>query len=288
MELIQRTFRCNSANERINIISSTQDGKVFFKCRDVARALGYNNESTANAIKRHIPTENRYKFRDIQGWAVSTHPSIQPHAVFTDVAGVFALAYRSNVINSSAIVNWISSTILPSLRIVDTTIAQNTRGHLRISSYQMNTEYDLHTKVVSYIREYHRDALITPGLGESQDTDSRRIQTYRKGYTSGQCDLSIDNYHKEYRGLCLEFKSPSTGGKLSERQISWLRDRERNGYKCVVSNDDDKIVKEIDSYMAAVRVKCEFCSGRGFFFKSERTLASHKCGFHKRQQLSLA
>ena len=32
---------------------------------------------------------------------------------------------------------------------------------------------------------------------------------YKKGYTRGQRDLMVLNYHKDYKGLCIEFKSPT-------------------------------------------------------------------------------
>ena len=50
---------------------------------------------------------------------------------------------------------------------------------------------------------------MTPGSGENQDTSSKRIASYRKGYQKDQPDLNINNLHKNYNGLCIEFKIPS-------------------------------------------------------------------------------
>ena len=75
-------------------------------------------------------------------------------------------------------------------------------------------EYQLHTKVVAYIRAYHKSALIAAGLGELQDTQSRRLQAWRKGYTRGQPDIMILNCSGPYIGLAIEFKSPKGTGEL--------------------------------------------------------------------------
>jgi hypothetical protein len=49
-------------------------------------------------------------------------------------------------------------------------------------------ETDLHYKVIEYIRLYHPDALIVAGLGEYQDSGTRRKDAFYKGYTGG-CNI---------------------------------------------------------------------------------------------------
>ena len=75
--------------------------------------------------------------------------------------------------------------------------------------FKIENETDLHCKVVHLIRNYYPKALIVAGLGENQDTPSKRIASWKKGYTKGQPDLMVLNYHKDYNGLCIEFKYPT-------------------------------------------------------------------------------
>ena len=56
------------------------------------------------------------------------------------------------------------------------------------------------------------------GLVENQDTEDKRLDSYKKGYTRGQPDLMVLNYHKDYKGLCIEFKSPTNNYYVSEAQ----------------------------------------------------------------------
>ena len=56
------------------------------------------------------------------------------------------------------------------------------------------------------------------GLGENQDTEDKRLDSYKKGYMKGLPDLMILDYHKDFKGLCIEFKSPTNINRFSEAQ----------------------------------------------------------------------
>ena len=51
--------------------------------------------------------------------------------------------------------------------------------------FKIENETDLHCKVVHLTRNYYPKALIVAGLGENQDTPSKRIDSWKKGYTKG-------------------------------------------------------------------------------------------------------
>ena len=72
----------------------------------------------------------------------------------------------------------------------------------------IESEYDLHCQVVSFIRDKYKDALSIAGLGENQ-SESIRLSSYKKGYMAGQCDLMIMNPTAKCNSLCIEFKSPT-------------------------------------------------------------------------------
>ena len=73
----------------------------------------------------------------------------------------------------------------------------------------IGNETDLHFKVVDLIRRYYPDSILVAGLGENQDTEDKRLDSYKKGCMRGQPDLLVLNYHKDYKGLGIEFKSPT-------------------------------------------------------------------------------
>ena len=73
----------------------------------------------------------------------------------------------------------------------------------------IDNETSLHYKVVDLMRKYYPDTILLAGLGENQDTEDKRLDPYKKGYTRSQPDLIVFNYHKDYKDLCIEFKSAS-------------------------------------------------------------------------------
>ena len=62
--------------------------------------------------------------------------------------------------------------------------------------FKIENETDLHCKVVEYIRRLDPEVILVAGLGELQDTCSKRINSWKKGYMKGQPDIVIIDYHK--------------------------------------------------------------------------------------------
>ena len=138
--------------------------------------------------------------------------------------------------------------------------------------FKIENEMDLHCKVVHLIRNYYPNSIMVAGLGENQDTPSKRIDSWKKGYTKGQPDLMIVNYHKDYNGLCVEFKSPTNIYQISDAQIEMKERYKENCYKFILSNDYDYICKQVHKYMAGVRVPCKYCTRA---FLNKETLKKH-------------
>ena len=117
----------------------------------------------------------------------------------------------------------------------------------------INNERDLHYKVVDYIRKYIKEAIIVPGLGELQSNSNVRADAYYKGYVGGQPDILILNYHNKYRGLAIEFKTPTGRGIISKNQENYLKQLEHNGFMTLVSCDYDEILTTIVKYSMGIR-----------------------------------
>ena len=113
--------------------------------------------------------------------------------------------------------------------------------------FQVNitSGYDLHVKVVDFIRKFYPEAIIIPGLGELQIAKKTRTVAYKKGHKSGQPDLIIMNKNRISSGLAIEFKTPKGKGRLSANQKEFLDNLSENGFTVLVSHDYDEIIIEI-------------------------------------------
>ena len=95
--------------------------------------------------------------------------------------------------------------------------------------FKIENETDLHCKLDEYIRRFYPNAIIVAGLGELQDTCSKRISSWKKGYTKGQPDLMIMNYHEDYSGCCIVFKSSTNNYQVSLAQKEMKHRYKENG-----------------------------------------------------------
>jgi len=116
--------------------------------------------------------------------------------------------------------------------------------------FEIKSEYDLHCKVVKFIRKKYPNVMLIPCMGELQDTASKRICAYNRGYRSGSPDLLILHATEEYNGMAIEFKTPNGTGRLSSKQEDFLNDlHNKSAFQVLVSNDYDEILLSILEYM---------------------------------------
>ena len=107
----------------------------------------------------------------------------------------------------------------------------------------------------------------------------REFNHGRKGYQKGQPDIIITNLHKYYNGFCIEFKTPNNNGFLSDSQKELLQQYKNNGYKTMVSNDYDLVIKEIIVYMYNVKIlksETHHLKRTSLIFKSEYSIKENK------------
>ena len=117
----------------------------------------------------------------------------------------------------------------------------------------INTEKELHYKVIDFIKKYIKEAIIVPGLGEHQSNSNVRADAYYKGYQGGQPDIILLNYHTKYRGLAIEFKTPTGRGIVSKNQENYLKQLEHNGFMTLISCDYDEILTTIVKASMGIR-----------------------------------
>ena len=263
--MLEKTFK----NKELGIeLKSFIDYKqnIFFIGKDVAKILGYSD--TNQAIRKHVEEKDKYK------GAVETTGGLQ-QSFYINESGFYSLLLSSKLETAKKFKHWVTSQILRSIRKF---------GYYKLfdnpnnKMFKIENEMGLHSKVVELIRNFYPDALLVASLGENQDTSEKRIDSWKKRFQRGTPDLMILNYHNYYRGLCIDFKSPTNYYEVSESQLKMKDKYIENNYAFILSNDYDKISKLVHKYMTGVRIPCEYCTKA---FRKIKTLNSHYRVIHR-------
>ena len=258
--------------KKLNIIKKEDD--IWFRGKSVANILKYTN--TRKAIRDHVDEEDKCTLKMLKSWGNGSFPLKNNHVIYINESGLYSLILKSVMDKAKEFKRWVTKEVLPSIR--KTGKYEFNNKTYKMLTFNINTEYDLHKKVVNFIRNNYPKALINATLGENQININMRIKSYNMGYQKGSPDLIIQNLHLKYSGFAIEFKTPSGNGRISEEQEMMLHEYEKNNYKILVSNDYDEIIKEIILYFQGVRIKCKHCSRK---FKSIETTSNHLKFIHK-------
>ena len=248
---------------------------VWFVGKDVAEILGYSK--TRDALSRHVDNEDK---KQIFTYHTSVHKTgtVAPSGsmcTYINESGFYSLVLSSKLETAKKFKHWITSQVLPSIRKYGFyKMFDNPNNKM----FKIENETDLHSKVVHLIRNFYPDSIMIPGLGENQDSPEKRINSWKKGYIKGQPDLMILNYHKDYNGLCIEFKSPTNYYEISDAQKEMKERYKINCYKFILSNDYDYICKRLHKYMEGIRIPCKYCSKA---FCNKETLNNHYKVIHR-------
>ena len=252
--ILDKTFKNEELGLELKSYIDKQQN-VWFRGKDVAEILGYSK--TRDALSRHVDNEDK-KLICCRPQNVDTNNCDLRGKYFTFIneSGFYSLVLSSKLETAKKFKHWITSEVLPSIRKY---------GYYKLfespnnKMFKIENEMDLHTKVVELVRNFYPDALLVPGLGENQDTSEKRINSWKKGYQRGQPDLMVLNNHRDFKGLCIEFKSPTNNYCVTESQLKMKEKYKNNGFAFILSNDYDKISKLVHKYFAGVRIPCEYC-----------------------------
>ena len=236
--------------------------EIWFRGKEIALILKYTN--TQKAIRDHVHKDDK-KLMDFKMKPNSRGNEMFPRAegldsrgnemfpraeglektfkcFFMNESGFYSLILSSKQPKAREFKHWVTSKALPSIR---------KKGYYDIKSNKLliESEYDLHCKVVSFIRNKYCEALMIAGLGENQRTENLRLSSWKKGYMAGKCDLMIINPTSKYNSLCIEFKSPTGSYQISEKQLRMKEMYEKNKCKFIISNCYDDVIFEVIKHM---------------------------------------
>ena len=280
--MLEKKFTNKDLGIELNSYIDKQQN-VWFRGKDVATILGYSKPE--NAIERHV--SKNHKKRQNTWYPVSGSQVQNPKScpgktlgqvrwcTFIDEAGFYELVFSSKLEAAKKFRDWVFTSVLPSIRKYGQyKMFDNPNNKM----FKIENETDLHYKVVQLIRNYYPDSILVAGLGENQDTSEKRLDSYKKGYLRGTPDLMILDYHKDYNGLCIEFKSPTNYYEISYAQKEMKERYKINCYKFILSNDYDYICKRLHKYMEGIRIPCKYCPRA---FCSKETLNNHYKVIHR-------
>jgi prophage antirepressor-like protein len=229
-------------------------GLVYIKASDITKALQYKNATQAiadNVAKKYVKTLKQLKEEASSCSEVNISadmfaknaPGRSPF--YIQEPGVYELMFGSRMPAAVKFREWVVEEVLPEIR--------KTGKYVRNSQVSLMNENDLHFKVVDFIRKYWPEALRIAGLGELQDSDDKRIEAWRKGYTKGQPDLIIMEKTSNFAGLVIELKTPLGCGTASPEQLAILEKLKSQGYSTLLSCDYDEILTTILQYRDKAR-----------------------------------
>ena len=291
MSIAEKAFHFNE--NQINVVKCNDD--IWFKGKDIANALGYENPG--KAIRIHVDSDDKMPINELlmvsKGGVRFGPPSkegpksgptseinYQKSTIYVNESGLYTLIFTSKLKSAKVFMKWVTSKVLPSIRKTGSYVMPIDVGHKfnNALAFKIENENDLHIKVVSFLKKRFPYSIFVAALGENQDTSIKRIDSFNKGYMKGTPDLIINNLHKCYTGFAIEFKTPKGYGSLSNEQSNILFHYQLNGFKTLVSNDYDHIIEQVLEYFRDVRIKCSYCPRR---FISSQSLRNHIKFFYK-------
>jgi prophage antirepressor-like protein len=255
-----------------------RDSNVWFKGFDVANILGYVRER--DAIRQHVDDDDKRKRGDVSNRGdLERFEKNETNQIMINESGMYSLVLRSKLESAKAFKRWITSEVLPSIRKTGRFKVDLNKAVKQNLVFKIENEFQLHTKVVDFIKNFYSNTLMTVCNPElSNNSVDKRIKCAQLGYVPGTFDLIINNLHKSFNGFAIEFKSPNGKGVISDKQSEMKTQYEANNFKTLISNSYDQIITEIIEYMRNTRLKCSHCSSK---FKSSKTLKNHCKYFHR-------
>ncbi len=253
-----------------NISVFGTNDKPMFIGSQIGTALGYT--LGRKAVIDHVWDENKMTVQQYRQLHPDFKTTLQSNVTLINESGVYQLIFKSQLESAKAFQQWVFS-MLSEMR--KTGVVTMTPKH---NQMVIMNEEQLHKKVIDFIRKQYPDALVNASLGENQNTDKLRLDSYYKGYQKGHFDITIYNQNVNHPGMMIEFKNPAGTGVLSIAQQTFKKKMEALKWKCLVSDNYDEIIVQIIKYFNDERIPCSHCK---MCFKTKQSLEKHLSCFHK-------
>ena len=107
-----------------------------------------------------------------QGMCSESRHSPKDVAVYISEPGLYSLILRSKMKEAEDFQDWVVGTLLPEIRAGS---YKSIKPQSKLQICLLN-EFDLHAKVIDFVRRFYPEANIVAGLGKNQDSSDKRIK----------------------------------------------------------------------------------------------------------------
>ena len=155
MSIIEKVFHYEE-NE-ISVIKSK--GEIWFRGKDIAKALGYS--IPRKAIREHVDPEDRSSLECLTKGGLKWTPlkNEQKRATFINESGLYSLMLQSKLESAKAFKRWVTKDVLPSIRKTGRYDYCIDHKYNNMLTFKNESETDLHVKVVHFLKKRYAQSL---------------------------------------------------------------------------------------------------------------------------------
>ena len=146
MSITVKKFQNTNLNLCIDAFIDAKQN-IYFKAKGTAEALGYKN--TWKSIRDYVDEKYKKEHKNLKGNKLFLFEKIHPKIIFIKEPGLYSLIFGSKLDTVKIFQDWVFSEVLPSIRKYGYYHMFKNPNTL---AFKIENEYDLHTKVVQYIR----------------------------------------------------------------------------------------------------------------------------------------
>ena len=160
MSIIEKAFHYNES--KINVVKCNDD--IWFKGRDIANALGYENPG--KAIRIHVDSDDQMPTDELltvsKGGSnsdplskggpksgLSSETNYQRSTIYINESGLYTLIFTSKLESAKIFMKWVTSEVLPSISKTSSYVMPIDVGHKfnNALNFRIENETDLYVKV---------------------------------------------------------------------------------------------------------------------------------------------
>ena len=236
-------FRGSQVTAVLGLVKSAQTIRKSVSAASYVKTWDELCEMASGGVSVNASSKGIGKSTNAPTKGIGEHGGKSP--LFVAEAGVYDLIFHSRKPAALRFRRWVVEEVLPEI--------MRTGSYAQHKQVILQNETDLHYKVIDFIRRKFPEATLVAGLGELQDSDAKRIDAWRKGYTKGQVDMILMNRTSKAAGLAMELKTPKCDREPSKEQEMFLQKLRLAKFETLVSNDYDDIIEKIIEYRDSTR-----------------------------------
>ena len=128
-----------------------KDDDIWFRAKTVANILKYSNQR--KAIIDHVDSEDKCSLNKLKSRGNESLPLTwnTKNTIYINESGLYSLILRSNMDKAKKFKRWVTKEVLPSIR--KTRRYEYNHKPFKMLSFNIQTEFDLHKKVVNFIKK---------------------------------------------------------------------------------------------------------------------------------------